>query len=66
MTTTYLSATEVATLLGVQRNSLGRYKLPEPDALIGGTRGWRKDTIETWNANRRGQGWRRGQSKGGA
>lgn len=66
MTTKYLSTTEVAALIGVQRNSLGRYKLPDPDVLVGEVRGWRRDTIETWNANRRGQGWRRGQSKDGA
>lgn len=63
MPNVYLSRAEVAELLGVTSDALSRYKLPEPDAYIGSTRGWRRDTIETWNANRPGQGWRKGQSK---
>lgn len=59
----YLSATEVAALIGVQRNSLARYRLPEPDVLVGEVRGWKEATITEWHANRPGQGWRKGQTK---
>lgn len=49
---TYLSRTEVAARIGVKPDTLGRYKLPEPDAMIGGTRGWSAETIDAWNAAR--------------
>lgn len=52
----YLSATEVAERIGVTRGALGRYKLPEPDAVIGTTRGWLPETIDAWNAARPGRG----------
>lgn len=32
------------------------YNLPEPDALIGATRGWLPETIDRWNAARPGRG----------
>ena len=57
--TRYLSLTEVAERLGVARGTLGRYRLPEPDAMIGTTRGWLPETIDAWNASRPGSGrWR--------
>jgi hypothetical protein len=56
MTTRYLSRTEVAERIGVQPDTLGRYYLPEPDALIGITRGWLPSTIDGWNASRPGRG----------
>ena len=31
-------------------------KLPEPDVLIGRTRGWLPETIDEWNARRPGRG----------
>ena len=52
MTTRYLSRKEVAELLGVKPDTLGRYKLPAPDALIGTTRGWLEQTILTWDRDR--------------
>lgn len=52
----YLSRTEVAERIGVQPTSLGRYKLPEPDAMIGDVRGWLPDTVDEWNAQRPGRG----------
>ncbi|MCW2300759.1 putative DNA-binding transcriptional regulator AlpA [Rhodococcus erythropolis] len=54
----FLSTTEVAERLGVDRSAIGHYKMPEPDALIGKTRGWRPETIDEWNANRPGRGAR--------
>lgn len=51
----YLSSTEVAERIGVAPDTLGRYKLPEPDALIGTTRGWLPATIDAWNASRPGR-----------
>lgn len=59
----YLSVTEVAERIGVKRGTLGRYKLPEPDAWIGDVRGWNVETIDAWNAARPGPGsWRRSQA----
>jgi predicted DNA-binding transcriptional regulator AlpA len=52
----YLSTTEVAERIGVTRGALGRYRLPEPDAWIGTTRGWLPATIDEWHANRPGRG----------
>lgn len=48
----FLSRTEVAERIGVKPDTLGRYKLPEPDATIGKTRGWLPETIDAWNAAR--------------
>lgn len=56
MTTRYLSLTEVASRLGITTGALAGYKLPEPDALIGRTRGWLPETIDSWNAARPGRG----------
>jgi len=55
----YLSLAEFAARIGVQRSALARYRLPEPDAMIGATRGWLPDTIDTWNARRPGPGRRK-------
>lgn len=48
----YLSLTEVAQRLGVTKGALARYKLPEPDVLVGSIRGWSEQTIDDWNAAR--------------
>ena len=50
---TYLSRSEVAARIGVKPDTLGRYKLPEPDAMIGSVRGWLPATIDKWHAGRR-------------
>lgn len=65
MTERYLSVTEVAQLLGISTAAVSAYRLPEPDATIGRTRGWKRQTIETWNAARpgRGVGGRRPRSR---
>lgn len=56
----YLSRTEFAERIGVKMNTLARYKLPEPDVIIGaigrGTKGWLPETIDAWNAARPGSG----------
>lgn len=52
----YLSVTDVAKRLGISTAAVSAYKLPQPDALIGRTRGWLPDTIDQWNANRPGRG----------
>lgn len=54
----YLSASEVAERLGIHRSAISKYKMPEPDALIGTTRGWLPATIDEWNAARPGRGAR--------
>lgn len=56
MTTRYLSLTEIAERLHITTGALAGYKLPEPDALIGRTRGWLPETIDEWNAARPGRG----------
>ncbi|MGO5433299.1 helix-turn-helix transcriptional regulator [Bifidobacterium thermophilum] len=56
MTERYLSVTEVAQLLGISTAAASVYRLPEPDATIGRTRGWKRQTVETWNAARPGRG----------
>lgn len=52
----YLSRAEFAERIGVLTGTLSRYKLPEPDAMIGSTRGWTAETIDAWNASRPGKG----------
>jgi predicted DNA-binding transcriptional regulator AlpA len=56
MTIRYLSVTEVAKRLGISAAAVSAYKLPEPDATIGKTRGWEPETIDQWNASRPGRG----------
>lgn len=55
----YLSRAQLAERIGVAVGTLSRYKLPEPDAMIGTTRGWLPETVDVWNAGRPGSGnWR--------
>ncbi|MBH9978532.1 hypothetical protein H3S87_02465 [Bifidobacterium sp. W8108] len=56
MTRRYLSMTEAARRLGITTGALAGYKLPEPDVLVGRTRGWSEETIDNWNAARPGRG----------
>lgn len=48
----YLSRREVAERVGVKPDTLGRYRLPEPDAMIGDVRGWLPATVDKWDASR--------------
>lgn len=48
----YLSRAEFAERIGVQPDTLGRYKLPEPDAIVGSVRGWLPETVDAWHASR--------------
>lgn len=54
----YLSLTDVARRLGVTTATVAALNLPEPDVLIGRTRGWKPATIDRWNAARPGHGGR--------
>jgi predicted DNA-binding transcriptional regulator AlpA len=56
MTIEYLSMTEVAERLGITKGALARYRLPEPDVMVGKARGWLPETIDQWNAQRPGRG----------
>lgn len=56
MTEHYLGVTEVANRLGIVKSAVSAYKLPEPDVMIGKTRGWLPETIDEWNRNRPGRG----------
>lgn len=51
-----LGVKQVAERLGITSGGLLNLKLPEPDAMIGRTRGWLPETIDRWNAKRRGRG----------
>jgi len=65
VTVQYLSLQDVADRLGVSRNSVAKYNLPEPDVVVGSginaPRGWSAETIDAWNASRPGRGWRAGR-----
>ena len=56
MTERYLSLKEVGERIGSSNPAARGYHLPEPDALIGTTRGWLPETIDAWNAARPGRG----------
>ena len=56
MTERYLSVAEVAERIGVKNASTKTLRLPEPDVLVGRTRGWKAETIDAWNAARPGRG----------
>lgn len=56
MTRHYLSLTQVAQRLGVATAAVANYRLPEPDVMVGRTRGWTEETIDEWNAQRPGRG----------
>lgn len=63
----YLAIPQVAERIGAKPDTVSRYyrdgRLPEPDAQIGARQvGWLPETIDAWNASRRGQGWRKGSS----
>lgn len=62
----YLGYAGVGELLGISPATVrsyhryalqGRNTLPPPDVMIGGLPGWRRETIEDWNAARPGPGW---------
>jgi predicted DNA-binding transcriptional regulator AlpA len=52
----YLNLTEFADRIGIARDTLAKYRLPDPDALIGDRRGWLESTIDLWNESRPGRG----------
>lgn len=56
------SIADVATHIGVRpvtvRAYVARGQMPEPDGTVGGSPWWHPETITTWHAARRGQGWR--------
>jgi len=65
----YLNRAQVEEYLGLAPGSLSKYKLPDPDVIVGpvnddgtiprGTvRGWTRETIDRWNATRPGRGAR--------
>ena len=53
---TYLSLKEFAERVGIQAATLAKYKLPDPDAMTGTTRGWLPETVDVWQKNRPGKG----------
>lgn len=61
----YLSRPELAARIGVAPDSVGKYKLPEPDVLVGGRPGWLPETVDAWNVARPGRGnWRHTEDAG--
>lgn len=63
MTEYYMGVKQVAEHLGITPGGLLNLKLPEPDACIGRTRGWKTETIDAWNASRPGRGVGGGRPK---
>lgn len=59
-----LTNAEAAAIVGIKTVSWRKYvsdkRAPEPDLIIGGKPLWLRETVVTWNANRRGRGWRKG------
>ncbi|OTA27327.1 hypothetical protein B9G54_01475 [Alloscardovia macacae] len=53
-----MSLTEVARQLGITQGALSTLNLPEPDAIVGRSRGWLPETIDAWQATRPGHGGR--------
>ena len=43
-------------MLGLTTGGLASQRLPEPDALVSKTRGWKAETIIEWAAARPGRG----------
>jgi len=72
MAITALSLAEVEERVGVKSGGLAAYlrrpgAFPDPDVVVGVSssrpvRGWMPETIDAWNASRRGREWR---AKGG-
>lgn len=60
----FLSRPEVAEHIGVKPDTMNRYRMPEPDAMIGRLAGWTVETIDAWNAARPGRGRRQVESEG--
>lgn len=53
MSVHYLNLQEFAAHLGLKKDTLKRYSLPEPDITIGKRgKGWSKATIDAWDKNR--------------
>lgn len=52
----YLNLTEFAERIGIERDTLSKYNLPEHDAEVGDRRGWLPSTIDDWNKSRPGRG----------
>ncbi|MEU1550186.1 hypothetical protein [Nocardia sp. NPDC005745] len=51
----FLSSGGFAERINVERDTLNRYKLPLPDAMIGDVRGWLPQTVDDWSAVRPGK-----------
>lgn len=63
----YLSRPEVAARIGVKPDTMNRYKLPPADGQIGARMfGWLPETVDAWNAERPGRGWRKRPDDGEA
>ncbi|KFJ02838.1 hypothetical protein [Bifidobacterium thermacidophilum] len=54
----YLGWTGFAARVGMKPGALGKYKLPEPDVVVGDIRWWSEQTIDEWNAARPGHSGR--------
>lgn len=59
-----LTTAEVAARLGVKPSTVSGYHsrrlMPEPDGHLGRTVWWWESTIDAWNKDRPGLGWRKG------
>ena len=63
MTEHFLGIGDVAKKLGIKQASASEAHLPDPDVMIGRTRGWRPETIDDWIPTRPGKGSGGGRPK---
>lgn len=63
----YMEIADIAALLDVKVTSVRQYRargeLPDADHRVGQSPLWLRSTITTWQAARRGQDWRKGQTE---
>jgi hypothetical protein len=62
----FLTSDQLAARLGIQRGSVHRYRvrgdIPAPDEYVGRTPLWKVESIERWESERPGHGWRKGRT----
>ena len=59
----YISLGQFAAQIGVKPSTLSGYKVPQPDVMVGSTRGWKQSTVDEWIATRPGKGAGAGRKK---
>jgi len=63
LTRRYMSRTDIATYLGVSRDTAKEYRLPPPDVVVGDRHGWARETVDAWVAARPGNAGKTGRPR---